>query len=348
MREYGEQAGALARVANVSAWAAVRSGLAELLSRERVRMTARPGVPPQGIEGHLSGVLGEPIRVSMHLSAPRANRKPVLQALGRDGRTRAFVKVGISEFTRGLVDREAAALSEVGARGLRELTLPQVISHHTWAGLGLLVLSPLPRETTRVTDARRRDLAVDELTSSQRFEEELRHNSWWRELCARQRTLDQASGPRLRAATACLGQLAGETSLGFGPSHGDWTSWNTRVVAGTVLAWDWERYRPVAPAGFDVLHFALQERIVIDRRNAREAATTVIEDAPALLTRFVRSPAAARLTGLLYLADLGTRYLEDRQAEAGAALGRVDRWLLPTIEEATTRLSGRREGEPSC
>jgi hypothetical protein len=43
-------------------------------------------------------------------------------------------------------------------------------------------------------------------------------------------------------------------------------------------------------------------------------------------------PAQAReLTALLYLIDLATRYLTDRQAEAGARLGVLGTWLLPVL-----------------
>ena len=41
---------------------------------------------------------------------------------------------------------------------------------------------------------------------------------------------------------------------------------------------------------------------------------------------------------LLYLAELSTRYLSDRQAEAGARLGRPGAWLIPAIEETMKRL----------
>ena len=40
---------------------------------------------------------------------------------------------------------------------------------------------------------------------------------------------------------------------------------------------------------------------------------------------------AARITGLLYLIDLAARYLDDRQAEAGARLGVLGTWLLPVL-----------------
>ena len=44
------------------------------------------------------------------------------------------------------------------------------------------------------------------------------------------------------------------------------------------------------------------------------------------------------MTALLYLIDLATRYLEDRQAEAGARLGVLGRWLLPVLTRKVTNL----------
>jgi hypothetical protein len=46
----------------------------------------------------------------------------------------------------------------------------------------------------------------------------------------------------------------------------------------------------------------------------------------------------ARLTGILYLADLATRYLADRQAQAGAALGAPGTWLIPAVTEQVRQL----------
>ena len=37
------------------------------------------------------------------------------------------------------------------------------------------------------------------------------------------------------------------------------------------------------------------------------------------------------IAALLYLVDLATRYLADRQAEAGARLGVLGTWLLPVL-----------------
>jgi len=74
------------------------------------------------------------------------------------------------------------------------------------------------------------------------------------------------------------------------------------------------------------------------RREPRAAAVSCIERAPQLLAPFEVGAAEARLTAVLYLADLATRYLADRQAKAGAARGAPGRWLIPAISGEVARL----------
>jgi hypothetical protein len=46
----------------------------------------------------------------------------------------------------------------------------------------------------------------------------------------------------------------------------------------------------------------------------------------------------ARLTVLLYLADLSARYLADRQADGELGLGRPGRWLIPALTAGLAQL----------
>jgi hypothetical protein len=101
-----------------------------------------------------------------------------------------------------------------------------------------------------------------------------------------------------------------------------------------LLVWDWERFTRPVPAGFDPLHYRLQAAVVRQRQPPRQAAAALIAAAPRVLAAFGVPAAEARLTGLLYLADLSVRYLSDRQAETGARRGRPGTWLIPAIEEA--------------
>jgi hypothetical protein len=125
--------------------------------------------------------------------------------------------------------------------------------------------------------------------------------------------------------------VAGEVRLTFGAWHGDWAPWNMRPLEHRMLVWDWERFTIGVPLGFDALHFDLQQRISTQSDGAGAVRQTIAA-APGLLAPFgVTTPAAVRVTALLYLIDLAARYLADRQAEAGARLGVLGSWLLPVL-----------------
>jgi hypothetical protein len=102
--------------------------------------------------------------------------------------------------------------------------------------------------------------------------------------------------------------------------------------------WDWERFTDGVPLGFDALHYRLQKDVVPGRREPRDAAAGCIADAPRLLAPFGLGAEEARITGILYLADLATRYLADRQAHASARLGAPGGWLIPAAAAEVGRL----------
>jgi len=108
-------------------------------------------------------------------------------------------------------------------------------------------------------------------------------------------------------------------------------------TADGLLVWDWERFATGVPAGFDALHYQLQSDVVAGHADPAAAAGRLVERAPALLAPLAVGPDAARLTALLYLAELSARYLADRQAEAGARLGAPGQWLIPALAAARTR-----------
>ena len=105
-----------------------------------------------------------------------------------------------------------------------------------------------------------------------------------------------------------------------------------------LLVWDWERFTAGVPLGFDALHYRLQADLGPRHRNPLTAATASVRSAARLLAPFGVSTEQAQLTGILYLADLATRYLVDRQASAGAQNGAPGTWLIPAIIHELTRL----------
>ncbi len=330
VRGYGEQSGRRGRARARLLSAALRTGVAQPLIRDRVQVTGGT----DGLPGHLAELLGSEVLVSLHLGPPRANRKPVLQLLRPDGRLLGFAKVGLDELTRRLVSTEAAALHRLASADLREPLTPRVVHSGQWNGLEILVQSPLPihgrrvRHDDRALTAAMRAVADLDRVGSVRLVD----SPYWSALCARVAGLpDGPAAARLAAIVAGLHDVAREDALSVGSWHGDWTSWNMAALPAGLAVWDWERFATGVPVGFDPLHFALQSDLVVARRNPADTVISIVDSAPSRLRSFDVDGRAAAVTVLCYLTEIATRYTEDDQAAAGARLGRVQDWLLPVL-----------------
>jgi hypothetical protein len=333
---YAEPQTRMARLKRDAVVAALRSGASAALLRDRVRA---PG-SRDSIEMYLSAMLNRELRYGVHIGPARANRKPVLQLLSPDGATVGFAKLGVNELTRNLVRAETRALTALSRTTLHEVSVPAVLHSGQWRGHEVLVQKALPVWEPKVpVDAARcaramREVAIACGVSTAR----LAGSGYWLGLGERLNAVsDRPEGHQLARAARRIGTAAGSVLLSFGAWHGDWSPWNMRPVAGSLLVWDWERFTLRVPMGFDALHFDLQQRIS-SQPDGAAAVRQTLAAAPELLAPMdVTGAAAARVTALLYLVELAARYLADRQAEAGARLGVLGSWLLPvllsTVEE---------------
>lgn len=340
---HAEPASTAARIRARLLAGALRAGLGGALAGERLRVS----VPDTGdtVETRLSRALGHDLRVSVYLGPPRANRKPVLQLLTPDGRTVGFAKVGVDAFTRNLVRAERAALQRLASAELRHVRAPRIVHDERWNGAEILVLSPLPVWRGRAPlDGARLAAAMGEVAHLRGVRRQrLTASPYWTGLHERLSGVGGEEGVRLAAALTTAARRAGGAELEFGTWHGDWSPWNMASVHGPLLVWDWERFGADAPLGFDALHYWLQARTRLRAGRPRRAApryeaARCVAHAPALLAPFGVPARAARLTALLYLADLAIRYLRDRQEDTGTPLGAAGSWLLPALASEVTRL----------
>ncbi len=337
IRRYGEPGSFRAWAGRRMLALALTGGGATVGLGGRLRVHATPEVST--IEAYLSDALGRDVLISTHLGAARANRKPVLQLLTAQGETAGFAKISVNPLTRDLIRAERAALDTLAAADLRELIIPRVLHYGQWQGREVLLLDALP------VWHRRRPLrpgqlagAMSELSAvgGQR-RGPLAGSDYLAGLRSRLETCPD--GPDRTALTAALTVLAETgTQLNFGAWHGDWTNWNMACTSEGLLVWDWERFGRPVPVGFDFLHHRLQTAVVSRRQPPPAAAADCVQSAASTLASAGVPPSEAPLVALLYLAELSTRYLSDRQAEAGARLGRPGAWLIPAIEETMKRL----------
>ena len=97
--------------------------------------------------------------------------------------------------------------------------------------------------------------------------------------------------------------------------------------------WDWERYETGVVPGLDLLHHELHAAITVHGVTPREAASALLDRAPATLAPLGLHPVAADVVARVHLLTLGSRYLADDQEAAGGDLGRIGEWLLPALAE---------------
>jgi hypothetical protein len=308
----------------------------------RTRISVIPGENPYtGIDDHLSVALGSQVSVAVHLTPERANRKPVLQALaaGHD-RPLAFAKVGVDPLTSRLVRQEGDALASLEAQALTHLVVPGVAHRGMFGQRPVLALEPLPTWlpgcSPRLADVAAASREIADLAPAVTMP--LGDSRYWRDVQARAAGLPP--GPRAAGLQRCverISTLLGSAEVTFTASHGDWTPWNMWLTDHGLLVWDWERFERETPAGLDLLHFRLNDRVVRGEWSRAEAGHRLTGEARELLAD---SAGVAPLHSVvLYLVHLGLRYEADGQAAAGAALGSLETWLLPALEAGLDRVS---------
>ena len=267
------------------------------------------------------------------MGPPRANRKPVLQVVTPDGRLVAYAKLGVSPLTDSLVTAEATALTHLDTASLGEVKVPDMLHFGSWHGHPLIVQAALPvrRWTGRDADARITGAMVSVATAEQSRPAAVSDLAWWRRTTDLVHSLPAGTTAAELASIGVSLEALADRVVPSGAWHGDWNPGNCAVLPQAVLVWDWERYETGVPAGFDALHLQLQGAIGAGVDPAAATGQLLCRDAPKLLAPFGVAAADARLVAMLYLWGLGARYALDDQAGAGAAVGRLETWLLPIL-----------------
>ncbi|GAA1762415.1 phosphotransferase [Streptomonospora arabica] len=320
--------------------AAFASGLAPLLLRDRLHVG-----PGHTVEHELSAALDRRVVIAVHVGPPRANRKPVLLLLTPAGRTVGYAKIGVNELTSRLVRAETRALELLAESHLRDITVPRLLHEGEWNGRPLLVQDALPvgNQTDRPT---RRQLlrCVVQISGLEPVRVLRLSLSPYREALA-ERIAALGGRPETAPLRACLDALP-DARLPFGAWHGDLTRWNIAGTPRRAFVWDWERLAFGVPVGFDALHYELnecvQDGVHPGVHRWLDTGARLLRDP--LMTGAGLVPGTEATVMALYLLDLATRYLQDRQAEAGGSLAAVDDWLLPALSGLRDR-AAREIGE---
>lgn len=281
------------------------------------------------------------MHVSLYIGPARAVRKPVLQVLDQRGRTIAFAKLGVDDFTAKLVRDEGAAVARIAAAGTGALRVPDVLFDGEWNGNALLVQSALPRGTPAAASSPLVARAVRELAAVDGLVTDLlARSSYWARLTARVRTL--GPGPmaaRLSQSLDSISDVHADTRMQFGAAHGDLAPWNMTLGREHALVWDWEKFELDVPVGFDAVHCDIQGASVLDGLSPAQAFVAVMDRAATLLEPIGNAP-VGRLIVWLYAVDIATRYMLDGEQEAGTTpMTELADWLPEVLDRAASTAS---------
>jgi hypothetical protein len=142
---------------------------------------------------------------------------------------------------------------------------------------------------------------------------------------------DAPDGLRLQAAVDATERRDGAERVTLGGWHGDWGRWNMGMGEGVLQLWDWERYDPEVPVGFDGLHFAAQS-VRPGERAAQRQEDTFLRSVPNVLAELGVPPGLHDLTLRLYLLETAARYVDALTHGATPALRGRTAWVLSLLE----------------
>lgn len=325
LRAYGGRLSAKAR------YGALAYRLLIQATRGATLLPAYPvGRNPDGdIESLLGEVFGREVRVAVHLTPARANRKPILQVLDPAASTPiGFAKVATNPLTTKLLQDEAAALERLAAASDLSFRVPPVLHLGEFNGRLILVTGPLATwQRGRLPKPREIIRAASEIAELAPINvSRVRESAFWHRM---QGDLPAIPDPRIRQRVGAAGEriaaAIGAREIGFGLGHGDFSPWNMWFTGHRLLIWDWERLAADVPVGADLVHYKLQDAVTRKGEAPGPAAAAVLAGAP--------DPVVA----ILHLYSLAVRYAKDDQAGAGASIGEASDWLLPAIDGALHR-----------
>ena len=312
----------------LTAWAKSRVGLV-LASVGALRFFP-PGMTLGGagsLVEHCQMMLGrDDLVMSVHLGPARVNRKPVLRFMDGQGQAVAFVKLGVNDLTRARVKSEERALRALESKEIPGLVVPRIVEAGEWEGTAFLMLSPVHTAGLKPGPELRHRAQRSLVQAFALSTEPLTRTQWWRATSARLDRCDPRIEDvrRLLQAADVLARRDGDSAVQVGASHGDWTPWNTSVVDGDVVAWDWERFSTDRPLGWDEIHYRVSA-------HPQGVAQGMRDELRGLREIDVGSEIDEITLGS-YLLDRGTNFVADRHDVAGSPNGPLSAWLLPTLE----------------
>ncbi len=304
--------------------AAIRSGLAGPLMRDRVWIRASAASSGTTLHGHLAEIFEvDSVELSATWGPPRPNRKPILRVFDAGGTTIGFVKVGWNPLTKSLVETESEFLST--AKSGRHLLVPRLIHVGTWRGHLLSITEPCVGRAPKLrSEPPGEDVLKALLGMSPRSRTSLESSSFYKSVVER---FNGQLPDDVAAALELATRMSAARELEVGHWHGDWTPWNMITEGGRTTVWDWERTRPHVPVGFDPIHYHFHSGLTHGLRPILALNAAVTKSAP-VITQLGVDRGLLPVLAILYSVEMSARF-----GDGSDGVG----WLDGLVAAATDR-----------
>ncbi len=219
-----------------------------------------------------------PFSVALSLGEPGRYQKVTAIMFDKSSMPLAFAKIGFTPQAGSLIANESVALTRLRFRGFREAAFPTLLGCGSAGSVVWLLQSPLLSGVP--SPATLQDAHFDFLAElAGKTFQVMRPELWtiWSHLryLADSPTLpvkaqfrsETAFIMHLRDEFLALSREGGQMPWPFAAAHGDFAPWNVRVAGNRLLAFDWEYFLSLAPAGWDALHFIFRVENLIKRRS---------------------------------------------------------------------------------
>lgn len=261
---------------------------------------------------------------AISLGTPDQYRKLTALLFDQRGEILALAKIGVTPQAIKLIEHEFKTLKYLRHMDLSRGITPEPLYLGSTGEVKWLLQSALVggRPSPLKLNAFHLSFLAD-LAKATFREEVLSHTSFWNSLADRILGIGgdiysqpEASNERrfmedlFRECRDVL-QQAGNLSWPLVAAHGDFAPWNIRKIGGRAAVYDWENFLPLAPAGWDVLHYEVRIKNLVKRRSLKELFSDLSRDQKRSdplcaweMKTGIRIP-ERRLLVLLFFGDLG-------------------------------------------
>lgn len=247
-------------------------GLSKLVSSGNVNINIKQG-------SKLDTVLTKHKRYefSIFTGTVGINRKAVIE-LHDNKYVNFFVKIALTESSKGLVQKEAESLEFINTLKSKTLVVPKLLSYDNNDTIAISNIKPKSFEQSSVINT----LHIDALSE---LYKQSHNNIKWTELTSLKdskinalslingydivNNLDEKQVKKLAINILLLTELIEhhDESLTVATSHGDFTPWNMYPSKDTLHLFDWEMSKKNTPLLYDAIHFIFQSQIMISHTN---------------------------------------------------------------------------------